>query len=531
MKARFKEWVVLLALAATLLTYYGFSQPSMPAKATLIGRLEYGYGLVFYNLELPEATSTLSFNITGFSDRLVLGIARAPGQPPVLGAGDGKVVLFKFREPVRRVNFTFVFKVVNVSQQKIEIVLPVPLSPLGYTTNVSGSVTFTAGVALNSTAGKVTGSQISYNITATPGALDVVRGSTHISQIPLGQIARLNRTILVEPGRVEFEDTVEIQALSNYPIETLTLNLPRGYIFDGAIGVLGPYPKNYWRVYNASNSTLVTLNLMSSPQLAGQRTVLTLRFRTSLSSNINAFLGWGATIEEYSIRVCIRGTLSLPQQYVAGEIAKDSMHCYILKPTGPLFLPDIYPNIPVTSVAFQQQTNTTAIAGVVILLAAVASGVYALVKVRQKPVEKARDKVHERVALSTEIREKLEKNLARREELLLSLLGQLRGLRERRAGTARIMSLIREYEKRDATIETEIAKLLGQLGDEGRSMASELASVSSSLREKLRELEKTERDYRVGRLEKREYQERIERIENELRELSQMFREIYEKYL
>ncbi|QOJ79715.1 hypothetical protein IG193_04475 [Infirmifilum lucidum] len=531
MKTQFKGWATLLILAAILLPYYAFSQPSTPAKATLTARLEYSYGLVFYNLELPEATSTLSFNISGFNDRLVLGVARAPRQPTVLGVSDGKVVSFKFREPVRQVNFTFVFRVVNVSQQKVEIMLPVPLSPLGYITDVSGSVTFTAGVALNSTVGKVTGSQISYNLTATSGVLDVVRGSSHISQIPLGQIARLNRTILVEPGKVVFEDTVEVRTLSNYPIETLTLNLPRGYVFDGAMGVLGPYPRNYWRVYNASNSTLVTLNLMSSPQLAGQRTVLTLRFHTALSSSINAFLGWGATIEEYSIRVCIRGTLSLPQQYVTGEVVEDTMRCYILKPMGPLFLSDIYPNVPVTSVAFQPQTNTTALAGIIVLLAVVASGVYALVKVRQKPIEKVRDKVLERVVLSTETREKLEKNLVRREELLLSLLGQLRGLRERRAGTARIMSLIREYEKKDATIETEIAKLLGQLGDKGRSMASELASISSSLREKLRELERTERDYRVGRLEKKEYQERIEKIESELRKLSQMFREIYEKYL
>jgi len=523
------RWIALLALTILAISQYTTSQAMPPAKATVTARLEYGYGLVFYSLELQNPVTYISFNLSGFTDKLVLGLARPPSQSPVVGVKDGDILSFKFQTPVSRVNFTFVFNVINTTDQKMEFSLPVPLSPLGYATNVTGVASFASGVTLNSTLGKVTGSQVNYNLMASPSSLDIVKGEAPIYQIPVGQIAGLNRTILIEPGRFVFLDSIEILALSNYPISTLSLNLPKGYTFDGASGVLGPYPATYWRTYNHSDSTLVVLNLMSSVQMRGQRTTLTLRYHVNQSSSINAFLGWGATVTNYRVKVCIRGTLKLPAELIAEESFENEVHCYSLKPIGPLFLPDTYPSIPITGISLQQQSPGYTALLFVILIAAVGGGIYALARLQHRPVEKAKKEVLKRTALPRELLEKLQRNLSRREELLLSTLEHLRGLRERRAGTARITSAIREYEKRDSSLETEVARILGQLGDEGRRIAAELQSVSALIREKLSELERTERDYRVGRLEKKEYQERVERIDSELRKLSQKFREISDR--
>ncbi|MEZ0345149.1 MAG: hypothetical protein ABWK01_01180 [Infirmifilum sp.] len=510
------------------------SQPSVPAKASVTSRIEYGYGLVFYHLELPSGVSSISFNLTGFTDKLVLAFARGEDQKVVMANKINNIISFSFNAPSRKINFTFVFDAINTTASSVFLKLPVPLSPLGFTTNVTGSATFTTGFTLNSTLGKVQGSQVNYNITVAPGVFDIINGNASVAQIPVGKVSSLNRTIFIEKDKIVYEDAVEILALSNFPITTLSINLPKSYVFDGAEGLLGPYPKNYWHIYNSSNSTLVLINLMSSVQLTGQKTILTLQYHRNYTNLIDAYLGLGPTIEKYSIRLCVHGSLTVPQNLLLEETLQGSLHCYVLKPVGPLLQAEIYPMVSVSNVSIVPTSTlslTSILALGVIILGLLAAGIFSVIRLRRSETMRAKEKALEKTRLAAETSETIYRNLVRREELLLSMLENLKSLRERKAGTAKITAVIREYEKRDNIIETETAKILGQLGDAGRAIANELSSLKNNIQQTLREIEKLERDYRVGKLDKKSYKEKAESLENDLRKYSQRFREIADKHL
>ena len=525
--------ITLIVLALTITPQAG-SQPSVPAKATVSARIEYGYGLVFYDVELPEQVSLLSFNLSGFSDRLVLSVAQSENQRNIIGYKENNIIKFNLNNPAKRINITFVFDVIRSTPSNIEIKFPVPLSPLGYTVNVTGSASFSAGVSLNSTFGKVSGSQINYNATLPPATLDIISGSVAPTQIPVGRIASLNRTILIEPERITYNDTVEIIQLSNYPIASLAIALPRGYVFDGAEGLLGPYPKNYWNIYNASGSTLIMITLLSSVQLWGQRTMISLQYHTNRANAINAYMGLGFTVTNYSVKICIRGSLELPKDLLQSEITSGDLHCYMLKTIGPLFQANLYPNVTVSNVTFSQGRGlslTAALVVVTVIGFLAATGIFVVLRMRRVQVDKAKEMVLKKTALSSDAFDSVYKSLVRRQELLITTLENLRSLRVRKAGTARITTVIREYEKRDSAIEAETSKVLGQLGDAGRVIASELANLRETIYQRIREIEKIERSYRVGKLDKKEYNEKIEAIENELHGLARRFMEIAEKYL
>ncbi|MGC8987851.1 MAG: hypothetical protein ACP5II_03870 [Infirmifilum sp.] len=508
------------------------AQPSIPAKATVSARIEYGYGLVFYHIELPEPTTSLSFNVSGYTGKLVLAVAQTERQRNVLAVVDKSQVKFAFSDPARQVNITFVFDIVTSNLTTIEIRFPIPLSPFGYATNVSGTASFSTGINVNSTFGKVMGSQVSYNATLPPASYDVIRGSTSSGQVPVGKIARINRTIILEADKIVYEDTVEILQLSNYPITSLAIALPVSYVFDGAEGLLGPYPRNYWHSYNASNSTLILITLMSSVQLVGQRTVLTLRYHTNRSNMINAYMGLGFVVTDYSVKLCIRGSLTVPQEFTTGETVTGSLQCYVLKPVGPLFQADLYPRVPVSNIVFKPSTGLSLAETVIILLVLIlllATGVFAVARIRRNKVEKAKEKVLTATTVPREVSEAIYKILLRREELLITAIENLNSLRARKAGTTKIVSVIREYEKRDTALETEVSKLLGQLGDAGREITNEMVRIKEGIHQRMNEIEKIERNYRVGRLDKKEYNVRIESLETELRNLAQKFRELAEK--
>lgn len=518
---------LLLALTTALhLELAASAQPSTPVKATVSARIEYGYALVFYTLESPQPLTSISFNLTGYTTHLVIALAKVQGSNIVTGKLEGSHVSFYFGNPVQRVNFTFVFRAINTTGDGIHLQIPVLLSPLGFTANVTGSITLSQGISLNSTLGKASGSSVKYDVIAPPGATDVIEGSAPLTWTSISQVTSMNRTILVEPGRVTFIDTIEILGLSNSPSETLSLNLPKNYEFDGAEGVLGPYPRNYWREFNTTDSMLIVINLLSSPQRVGQKTLVKLKYHTNRTDYVDAYLGWGATVEDYSIQVCIRGSLSIPQEYITGEQFKEGLRCYALRKEGALLLANMYPSVPITSVSFNKQTANYQWLILLSASAIIVAGIMAVARLRRPTVEKAKEKVLARPALPREALESLEEKVARREELLLSLLDQLGTLRKRRAGTARIASVIQDYVKRDRTLEAEILKILGQMGDTGRAVANEYTTLASTIRQKLNELERIERDFRVGRLDKKEYKERTEGLENELRSLAQKFREI-----
>jgi len=121
--------------------------------------------------------------------------------------------------------------------------------------------------------------------------------------------------------------------------------------------------------------------------------------------------------------------------------------------------------------------------------------------------------------------------LTRREEGISSLLDQLRGLRERKAGITKITSTLRAFEQRDREYERRAKEILSSLEGDWTSLVKELDEISNVIASTLRDIEKIERGFRTGRITLNDYNKMVNDLEERLLEISRRLSRLTSKYL
>ncbi|MCC6058745.1 MAG: hypothetical protein LM563_00645 [Thermofilum sp.] len=503
---------VLLVLAHPVRAETGYT-----AHVGITGRVENGYVVLFLNISLPAPTKTLEFNVSRLGDEIAFAWAKTS-----YGSALGKVYNGSLRFDVEREDSSFyVILVVDaVSKNSTHVILktPVPLSPLGWVSKVEGSITLGTTFSAEAFYGNFSGGVVRYNLTVPPGSLDVVTSTALLSNVQLARVTYLNRTIHLSPGRATFVDTYTLRSEGGLPVSSLSLTLPAGYKLEGVSGDLFQYPERYISKYSSGNSTLVLIHLLTSLQAPGQETRVQVRYSTDFNGTLNAFTGLGVFVKHYSVRLCIQGVAQLPSSLVAGEEVLDSTRCYEIAKPGPIFRPDTYPAVRVsTSFAPTQAMPVGALAALLAVgfLAAVA-GYAAITRRRGGAPAESRAELILRRESEAKARELLEK----RRENLMAMLDQLREHRSRGAGVVRIIDLVQSYARRDAELQSEVSKVLSSLGPRGSEIFAKVQSVSDEIAATFRELLEAERMFRRGRIDKQEYKRRVEALESKISKLA-----------
>lgn len=522
MRARLLTALLSIALVLTLAASVRAAEESnaMLASVSIQGRIEYGYALVFIEVKFPNPVSSFSLNISGFEDKVLLAVAKADGQQ-ARGQVSGHFLIFRAAREFTRANVTLVIDAVFVNATTFSVALPVPLAPLGVVANVTGSFTLGTSFTAETLIGNFSQGVVRYNLTTVPGACDVIRAQAPLSTVGMAKITFLNRTILITPDKVEYLDTLHLTLEGGSPVTTLRLTLPSTFKLDAVKASLFTYPLRYISQYSAGNNTLVVINLLPALQDWGQRSIITLHYSSPFNGTVNAYMGLGPLIRNYTLRVCIEGTATLSPSAHAVEKVSPSMHCYLLTAEGALLQPDMYPPIAVTPSFTQTTRSPLPLLGVAALIAVVGAAGYLALR-QEKPKEQ---QIFEKIAEpgSTErIRELIES----RRNNLLALTRQLREYRARGMGITKVISLVNSHMRRDSTLSLELRTLLTSLGSQGEKAFSALTTIDNELNRYLEALLETERMFRRGKLTKQEYRDKVSEIEDKILELAQKLERI-----
>jgi len=512
-----RSLVAVLIVTLLAAAYTAYAETSYTAYVRLTGRIENGYVVLFLNMSLPAPTSTLEFNISRHGDRIVLAWAETD-RGGVLGRISDEILRIDVDH--RRTSFyvILVIDAISTNSTHVNLEIPVPLSPLGSVCRIEGSITLGATFSGETSYGNFSGGVIRYNMTIPPGSLDMVRASALLSNVQLARITYLNRTIYLSPDRVIFLDTYTLKSEGLLPVSTFMLTLPAGYELEGVGSGLFSYPERYISKHSSDNSTLVVIYLLTSLQAPGQEAKLDVKYSTAFSEVLNAFMGLGVFVKNYSVNVCLQGVAQLPSHLVLEEKILDSTRCYRVKTPGPIFRHDTYPGISVSaSFASSQAAPAGALTALLAVgFLAVAAGYVAITRQRRGSPGEGKAELLVRRESETKARELLEKRV----ENISIMLDQLREYRSRGTGIVRVIDLVQSCAKRDAELHGEISRVLSSLGPRGGEISERVEAVSNELAAAFRELLETERMFRRGRMDKQEYKKRVETLEGKIMKLA-----------
>ncbi|MHB9303064.1 hypothetical protein [Thermofilum pendens] len=490
------------------------------ATASVSGRVEYGYALVFVNLDLKQPVNSLRFNLSKYKDYLVLAVARA-GNAVVKANVDGDFAVFVFPAPYSKVNVTFVFDSLSVEDGTVKVLFPVPLSPAGFICNVTGRIFLPQVTGIKTSYGNVAGTGVSYNRTVLPATLDLVAGNASSTSLQLYKVTYLQRQILIEDGKAVFNDTITVRSLSDAWVEALGFNLPKNAALEGVYWGFGKVPSRYISTYSGNASTLVMYSLLSSLQSRGQETTFSVVYSMKFNNSVPAFMGLGFLVKNYSVSICLRGLARIDGNVLAESVEGD-VHCYFLKPVGPLFLSDTYQPVQVSATFASKSAGVPLgvyLLAVLVLLLVMGAVYYS----SRRRISEAKAEALEKSLSQRRGLEELERILVSRERALEELVEQLRDLRGRKAGITKVTSVLRLMEQRNREYDKLLRDALKGLEGDWSKIFSELDEFARMVEEKIRELEKIERAYRSGRLAKKEYVESAEKIEEEILSLAREF--------
>lgn len=510
--------IILLALLALVnIVSLGQAEQSSAqlASVSIQGRVEYGYVLLFARIEFSEPVTSFSLNTSGLGHEILLAVAKLGGEQ-ANGRVSNNILTFELPRRAKEVNLTLVVDAVAVNETTFTVITPIPLAPLGVVTKVEGSFTLGAAFSINTSLGNFSQGVVKYNFTAAPGACDIVRAWAPLSNVQMTKVKFLNRTILLLPDKVVYVDSLHLVSEAGAPVSSIQLTLPSSFKLEGVEASLFTYPSRYVSQYPAGNATLLIISLLPAMQEVGQVSLLTLRYSSPLSEKIDAYMGIGPFVTNYSVRICIEGTATLTPGALSVEKVSPSMQCYILPNIGPLLQAGMYAPVSVTPSFAQQSRSFLPFLGLIVAAVMVGAAGYLALrqgKLRERPALEA-----ERAAIGSA--EKIKELLDNRRSNLSSLVRQLREYRARGVGTAKVISLVNSHMQRDSALSSEVRKLLASLGPKGEKALSALAAIDGDLEQCVADLIETERLFRRGRLTKQEYKNQVEKLENKVLKLA-----------
>ena len=509
--------VILVLLLASVVAATALAQKTGgTVQVRVQARIEYDKAVSFITIRFPNPVSRVALNATGIADR-VLATYVTLENGVVKGEVRGGQLVYALPSPMESVNITTVYgKAVKVSGDTVYYEIPVTLSPIGYNATVTGNVDFrNPRVRVEKPPyGTVRQGTVSFNNTVPQGTTIVLRGNVSARLVSVSRLESIDRTIILHKDKVEVVDNITLVLLTDNPARGLGLRIP-GYVkIEKIEGPLGFYPSRYWKTYKAGQYRLLTISLRAPPWGRGQKTSVKIYAVLNYTgSQIDPFFGYGVYIptDNYSVKICIRGEASIDYP-VQRELREDGYTCYELKKPGPLLIEGFYKPVTVTIKRIEQPQPPYLLIAFVAALVAIAGG-YAYLRSKaapSRPKERALESLEETTVSD------IERLLTRREELYRSLLERLRRMREKKVGTTKLITAIRETSKRDEAYVKKIKSLAASLGDPGRKFVSEMDRLTQRLREGFRKLERVERAFKSGRMDKKDYRKSVDEIEREI---------------
>ena len=286
-------------------------------------------------MELTKPTSTLRFNLSGYTDRVELALA-STGEYLVEGRVEGNFTVFEFTSPVSKVDVVFVFRNVTISGRLVVLELPLLLAPLDVAANYTVLVhelpsepnIANSTVSLGKGFSEDWRHYLRGNGTAEPGSLGLARLYTYLID-PSPKVDRLDRTVLVESyGEAVVIDNMTLVGVAEGPSTRLELAYPPYCEVVEVRGILGPYPPTSYRVTRSNESLKLSITLRAPPYKVGDRTYLEVVLRVRLEKigevyMLPAFMGIGHYVPRLHVRVNVRGEAVFegikPVERVEGE--------------------------------------------------------------------------------------------------------------------------------------------------------------------------------------------------------------------
>ncbi len=510
---RYAAALLLAVIAASLPAALISASPgAATAKAYIEARIEMSYETVLIRLSLDKPVSTIEYNLSGVENPVLAAFIKT-GNGYVKGTVENGVLVFRMPSPVDKANITILFgRIYRIQGENLTLTLPVPLSPIGFNTTVDGALEVRASkIDYKKPAyGKIQGTNILFKNQSVPaGTTMVASGATKTYFIILATISQLHRRIIIHKDWAEYRDNITVKLLTDYPIEHLALRLPASYKVLGVEAQLGPYPQRYIQVRRRGDLQLALITLLASPQEHGQKTSIVLRLRTNSTTSLDAYLGYGLYVDNYTVEICVEGTASIspsPQKtYRDGAYT-----CYVLPKKGPLVLDNYYPPVEVRAQVREGSNIPYPLIALVAAIVALIGGYAYYSGHRSRGGEAVLERLDE------DKRARIEELLARREELYRALIDRLRDMRGKKAGTTKIIRAIREATRHDQRYANEIKRVAAGLGESGAKLIAEMDRVTGEIRNLLSRLERAEKAFKAGRLTKQEYNKQVEEIEAEI---------------
>ncbi len=506
--------LVLIILAAALAATAPAAPKNQPqAREQFQARIEMNYETFLVRLQLDKPASTIAYNLSGVPNPVLAAFIRTENGY-VKGKVEGNRLVFSLPSPASSFNITVLFGgIYDIQGENITLKLPLLLSPIGYNTTVNGVLDVRASRVIykKTPYGEVKGtSLVITNKTVAGGKSMVAQGSTKTYFIIMASISNLHRRIIIHRGWAEYRDNITVKLITDYPLEKLALRLPASYKVLGVEANLGPYPRRYITVSKRGDLQLVLISLLAAPQKRGQKSSIVLRLRTNQTGSLDAYIGYGVYVENYTAEICVEGTASITpsplRTYRAGPYT-----CYVLPKPGPLVLDNYYQPVQVQARVEERQNIPWPLIVLVAALIALTGG-YAYYASRRGPAQQALRNVEE------EKMSEIEELLARREELYHTLVERLRDMRDKKVGTTKMIRAIREALNRDQRYASRIKSIASTLGEPGQRLITEMDRLTRELRSLFNRLERIEKSFKAGRIDKAEYTKQVEEIEREIEE-------------
>lgn len=514
MRKKTSALLMLLLLATLLVPLASTAPPSPQAINQIQARTEMYYETVLMRLQLPAPVKTVEFNVSRVADRVLAAFVDLGGRYVKGQIVDGRLV-FQLPSPSSKINITVLFgRIYKIRGENVTLSFPLPLSPIGYNTSVRGTLEVRASrVEYGKTnIGKPKGNTLYINATLPGGKTVVVNATSKTYFIILASISELKRTIIIHKGWAEYRDNITVVNIAEYPFERLALRMPSEYEVLGVEGPLGPYPRRYWRIGKSRDGKfqLLLISLISPPEGMGQKTSIVVKLRVNKTSTLDAYLGYGIHVDNYTVNICVDGSASVNPTPLR-TYRQGAYTCYVLPRPGPLVVENYYKPVTVQATVREEGNIPYPLIALTVITAVLLGG-YAYVYSKRGRARRALASVEEdKISEIGEL-------LSRREDLYRNLVERLREMRAKKVGTTKMIRAIRESARRDERLAQRIRQLASTLGEDGERLVAEMERVSGEINGLLRRLEKTERAFRSGRMSREEYKDEIARIEREIEE-------------
>lgn len=538
---------LILALVAVPRT--ALSQPAGLPSLIVVEEVDIrgGYAQSRMSIRAGSEFMFLKFNVSGLHDLVAVAYAEHNGSIVGRGVLQRDELLITFEEPRRITDVVVVYRdVVSLKERSLIFRTPILLSPFGWNTTATVKVSYPISnieLASKPFNASVVGSEVSFNAMGIgPGTTILLVASASSTSGGILKVDRLERSIVIEePNYAIVEDNYTLVALSDTKATFITFSYP-GYVEPlGVEGVLGPYPRfkdiaggsAYYRVSRQADRVDVGIRLRAPPQSHGDKNYLVVRLRIPLNSTdgtseIMAFMDNGFLVDNYAVRIYMRGSAELLNFKVSEEREEEGYKVYAIVPPGPLFEEKLYGSIR-ARLELHRPPMPSFLTGALIFSLIIATPVLAYVVIRDKRMRKAKRKALERREKEERIPEIYE-ILRARAQVLDTMLETWRQAESSRISRHTYRQRLSILKREEESLARRAEKLLARASE-----SSEASRIVQTIKENMsdfkklhRELESVERNFRRGLFSKREYRRKVREIEKVLEERLERIYELVE---